>query len=133
MNKLLHLSIVDLHSSIFDGDVDNIVLETTYGELCILPGHMPLLATLRPGLLKYTSNNNSSILAISGGFVEVINNEVIVAADLINQDENLDVDTVLSEQKELMDTTTASSKLDNYNKFLLELSVARLKLLRLKK
>jgi F-type H+-transporting ATPase subunit epsilon len=57
----------------------------------ILPQHAPLLSTLKAGELRYRRSGNEESLAIGGGFVEVLNNRVIVLADSAERVEEIDV------------------------------------------
>ena len=47
MLKKLHLSIVSPEKSIFDGDVSIVTLPGTVGSFSILPGHAPIVSSLR--------------------------------------------------------------------------------------
>jgi F-type H+-transporting ATPase subunit epsilon len=51
------------------------------GYMGILPGHAPLISELKEGVLKYTASGKAQQLSITGGFVEVNNNQVRVLAD----------------------------------------------------
>jgi F-type H+-transporting ATPase subunit epsilon len=56
---------------------------TTMGEITILPGHVPLVASLATGELHAkTADNQDSYIFVSGGFVQINpNSQVIVLAD----------------------------------------------------
>ncbi len=41
------------------------------GNLTALPGHMPLITTLRPGILTITSSDGDQQFLVTGGFAEV--------------------------------------------------------------
>ena len=52
------------------------------GEITILPGHVPLVATLKSGELKAKAGNEEHFIYVAGGFVEVKpDSKVIVLAD----------------------------------------------------
>ena len=53
----------------------------TDGEIGILPGHTPLLATLKIGQMRYRSGATVHRLVISWGFAEVLPDRVIVLAE----------------------------------------------------
>ena len=54
--KELHLSIVSPEKSVFDGDVKIVTLPGTIGSFSILPGHAPIVSSLKAGTLSYTDD-----------------------------------------------------------------------------
>ena len=92
------------------------------GELGILPHHTPLMTTLLPGELRIKKGAEETSLAISGGFLEVRPDRVVVLADSTERAEEIDVDRAeaarkrarerLSQQRELgTDGTRAEAAL----------------------
>ena len=41
------------------------------GELGVLPGHMPLMTALRPGVLSYKAKDHAGVVAVGQGFLQV--------------------------------------------------------------
>jgi F-type H+-transporting ATPase subunit epsilon len=65
-----------------DQDLHEITLPAERGELNILPGHAPLMTTLRPGILTYKlTNGESGRYAISWGYCQVSERGVSVLAE----------------------------------------------------
>ena len=79
--KKINLTIVTRERKIIDVEVDEVVLPGSDGELGILPGHTPLLASLRIGQLRYRTGATVNRLVISWGFAEVLPDRVIVLAE----------------------------------------------------
>jgi F-type H+-transporting ATPase subunit epsilon len=74
------------------------------GYIGVLPGHAPLLSELKAGgVLTYTANGTTKVVAIYGGFVEVLGDRVRVLADS-------------AQNKEEIDLTAAQEELRNANK-----------------
>ena len=72
MMKELHLSIVSPEKSVFDGEVKIVTLPGTVGSFSILPGHAPIVSSLKAGTLGYTTmDGEEHTLDIQGGFVEI--------------------------------------------------------------
>ena len=70
--KELHLSIVSPEKSIFDGDVKIVTLPGMIGSFSILPGHAPIVSSLKAGTLSYTTmEGEEHTMDIQGGFVEM--------------------------------------------------------------
>ena len=79
--KNINLTVVTRERKIVDATVDEVILPATDGEIGVLPGHTPLLATLKIGQLRYRSGNKVERLVISWGFAEVLPDRVIVLAE----------------------------------------------------
>lgn len=77
----INLTIVTRERKIVDVNVDEVVLPGIDGEIGVLPGHTPLLASLRIGQLRYRIGNTLHRLVISWGFAEVLPDRVIVLAE----------------------------------------------------
>jgi F-type H+-transporting ATPase subunit epsilon len=70
--------------------VDEVVVPGSEGYFGVLPGHAPLLATLGIGELTYRLGREERHVAVSGGFVEVRNDKVIVLADAAELPQDID-------------------------------------------
>lgn len=73
-------------------EVDSITLPTQEGEITILKGHIPLVSVLAPGVVETKKEEEVQIMAVSGGFVEVFNNKVIVLADTAEHASEIDIE-----------------------------------------
>ena len=72
------LEVVTPDRSIVREEIDEVVVPATDGYLGVLPGHTPLLATLKVGELWYRQGQEKHYLAIAFGFVEVLPDHVTV-------------------------------------------------------
>ena len=88
----LQLSVVTSEGESFSGEVDLIVAPGGLGEFTVLPSHARMISTLSPGILRFDQGGDSVFLALSGGFLEVSNNEVTVLADAAEQDDAIDLE-----------------------------------------
>jgi F-type H+-transporting ATPase subunit epsilon len=73
------------------------------GFIGVLPGHAALISELRPGVLTYTTRSETKVLAVYGGFVEVLPDRVRVLADDAERKEDID----LHRAQELLEKATA--------------------------
>ncbi|MBI2188623.1 MAG: F0F1 ATP synthase subunit epsilon [Acidobacteria bacterium] len=89
-NKLL-LEIVTPDRSLVREEVDDLQLPGAEGYLGVLPGHAPLLATLKVGELWYRVGQERQYLSIAGGFVEVLPDRVTVLAQIAERAQEIDV------------------------------------------
>ena len=85
------LDIVTAERVVFSEDVDVVVAPGVEGQLGILPHHAPLMTMLMPGELLVRKGGEEFFLAISGGFLEVRPDRIIVLADAAERVEEIDV------------------------------------------
>ncbi len=88
----LKLDVVSAERVVYSDDVDAVVAPGVAGQLGILPHHTPLMTTLQVGELLVKKDGEEFILAISGGFLEVRPDRVIVLADAAERAEDIDLD-----------------------------------------
>jgi F-type H+-transporting ATPase subunit epsilon len=86
----LQLEIVTPERRAFTDEVDMVVVPGIEGQLGILPHHTPLISALGTGELKITQGGTEQIMLISGGFVEVRPDKVVVMADVAEHSEEID-------------------------------------------
>ena len=88
----MKLDIVTAERVVFSEDVDSVVAPGVEGQLGILPSHTPLMTMLQPGELRARKvDGEEFILVITGGFLEVRPDRVIVLADAAERAEEIDV------------------------------------------
>jgi F-type H+-transporting ATPase subunit epsilon len=85
------LEIVTAERVVFSDEVDEVVAPGVEGQLGILPHHAPLMTMLQPGELWVKKGGEEFSLAISGGFLEVRPDRVIVLADAAERAEEIDI------------------------------------------
>jgi F-type H+-transporting ATPase subunit epsilon len=85
------LDIVTAERVVFSDDVDVVVAPGVEGQLGILPHHAPLMTMLLPGELQVRKGGEEFSLAISGGFLEVRPDRIIVLADAAERVEEIDI------------------------------------------
>lgn len=87
----MKFKIVTPERVVYEDEIDSVSLPTEMGEITVLPHHIPLVANLKPGELIVRKGGEVHPLAVSGGFVEVRDeNEVIVLADTAERVQELD-------------------------------------------
>ncbi len=87
----IRCEIVSQDRTVFQGDVDVIVLPGTEGEMGILPHHAPALALLKYGVIKVRHEGREDLFAVSGGMAEVQPDIVTILADAVENVEEIDV------------------------------------------
>ena len=86
----MQLQIITAEREVFSGEVDALAAPGVAGQLGILPNHAPLMTVLQPGELLVRVGGEESYLALSGGYLEVLGNQVIVLADAAEDVDEID-------------------------------------------
>lgn len=86
------VEIVTPEQILLKDEVQFLVVPELNGELGVLKNHAPMIAALDVGVLRYTDPEGKiKKIALSGGFMEVIYNEVRVLAETAEQGSEIDV------------------------------------------
>lgn len=87
----IKLDVVTAEGVVYSDDVDIVIAPGFEGQLGILPQHSPLMTMLQPGELIARKGSEEFCLAVSGGFLEVRPDRVIVLADSAERAEEIDI------------------------------------------
>jgi F-type H+-transporting ATPase subunit epsilon len=87
----IHCDIVSQDRTVFEGDVDIVVLPGMDGEMGVLPHHAPLLTTLKFGLIKIRQGGHEEVFTVAGGVAEIQPSIVTVLADAAENVAEIDV------------------------------------------
>jgi len=90
-DRNLQVDIVTPERTVYSEDAEFVVVPGTEGSLGILPQHSPLVSGLNIGILKVIYNGKETKMAVSGGFMEVNNNKVVVLATAAETADEIDV------------------------------------------
>ncbi len=96
----LQLKIISPERTLFDEQVNQVSLTTSNGEITVLPGHIPVVTTLKPGELRFVQNNQETPIAILGGFAEITGEQVVVLADAAEKVEEIVAERVLAAKQQ---------------------------------
>lgn len=75
------LEITTAERQVFGEEVDMVIAPGVDGQLGILPRHAPLMTMLRPGELTIRKGGADTFFSVTGGFMEVLGDHVIILAD----------------------------------------------------
>lgn len=93
MAKTFHLSVVAPDRSVVEEDVTSVVAPGSQGYFGVFAGHVPMIVSLKAGLLAYESDDgNRKFVTVSGGFAEVQGERVIILADAAERAQDIDVE-----------------------------------------
>ena len=91
MPGTLHVEIITAERVVYKDDVNMVVAPGSEGRLGILPRHAALMTTLGIGELRMKKGNDEVSIAVSGGYLEVLNNKVTILADSAEHAEEIDL------------------------------------------
>lgn len=97
MATILTLEVTTPRGLALRTEADYVQAPSVQGELGVLPNHLPVLAALRCGLLKYKSGGKVQVAAVGPGFLEAEPDRVVVLSDLFTTPEKIDVDATKQE------------------------------------
>jgi len=86
----MHVEVVTAERKLYSGEADAVQAPGSEGQLGILPRHAALLTTLASGGLRIGLAGAEETIYVSGGFLEVSNNNVTVLADAAEHAEDID-------------------------------------------
>jgi F-type H+-transporting ATPase subunit epsilon len=102
------LEIVTAERMVYSDDVNALVAWGVEGQLGILPHHAPLMTMLQPGDLMIRKDHEEEYLAISGGFLEVRPDKVIILADACERAEEIDLTRAEEAKRRAQETLKAA-------------------------
>ncbi|GBU07935.1 hypothetical protein AwDysgo_12660 [Bacteroidales bacterium] len=77
----MKLEIISPERRLFSGEVEKVSLPGTKGRFTILQSHAAIISSLSEGSLVYSQNEVEHELNITGGFIEMKNNEIVVCVE----------------------------------------------------
>ena len=83
------LEITTAERQVFGEEVDMVIAPGVDGQLGILPHHAPLMTMLQPGELTIRKGGADTFFAVTGGFMEVLGDRVIILADACEHSEEI--------------------------------------------
>jgi F-type H+-transporting ATPase subunit epsilon len=92
MADKLILQLVTPYKKILSQEVDEVTAPGTLGELGVLPGHTPLLTTLKIGELSYRDGNEIFHIAVNWGYLEIEEGQVNVLVETAEVADEIDLE-----------------------------------------
>lgn len=77
----LHVVVISPENTVFEGQVESVVIPGWDGEIGILRGHAPLMAILGTGEVRITAGGAQHRYHVEGGFAQVIDDVVTVLSE----------------------------------------------------
>lgn len=103
MPTTFSFSLVTPEGTAFTGDALSVTLPSTTGEITVLPGHIPLITTLAPGMMTVRIKDSEQFFAVSRGVVEVSAKNIRVLSDIADRVDSLDEQAIEDAKKKAED------------------------------
>ncbi len=109
----LHLQLVTPQRVVLNEELDSLSCPTTQGQITILPGHIPLVATLASGEFIARNGSEQHDIHVAGGFVEVKpGDQIVILADEAEHISELD-EKVAEEAKQKAEALLRQSNISD--------------------
>jgi F-type H+-transporting ATPase subunit epsilon len=106
MTDKLNFSLVSPERSLFSGEVDQVDLPGSEGDMGIFPNHSPLMAAIRTGAITVYNDGEQTQYFVQGGFADVTPDGLTVLAERAGPIGDLTAESLTSE------IAAAEAKLD---------------------
>jgi len=115
-DKFIKFEIVTPERVVLKEEITQITLPTKAGEITVLPDHIPLVSSLVPGVIHVKKRNGEDeIMSISGGFLEVLKDKVVILADTAERAEELDMSRAEEAHKRAADLKEKARRGEDVN------------------
>lgn len=89
-NNLFTLRVITPDRTFYEGQVSMVEFNTTEGEIGVYKKHVPMTVILSPGILTITEAEVSKEAALHSGFAEILQDEVVIMAEIVEWPEEID-------------------------------------------
>ena len=87
----LQVELVSPERLLYEGESSEVLARTVEGEIGFLPGHIPFVGTLLPGVVQVYTDSGIQKIAVHSGFVEVANDRLTLLSDVAELAGDIDV------------------------------------------
>lgn len=125
MASTFKFELVSPERVLMSADVDQVVVPGTEGDFTVLVGHAPVVATIRPGVIKVSQGTSAKQIFIRGGFAEVEPDRLTILAARALETSAADAGA-LGEELASAEAALAAAK-DDDARWLAERAIAEIK------
>ena len=94
--KTLQLDVVTPEQTIVSEEVEIVMAPGYFGEFGALRNHIPFLAQLQPGEVKYRKGGQLEVMVVGGGYAEVLPTQVTILATTAERLQDIDLERALA-------------------------------------
>lgn len=108
----LQLAIVTPRAEALAIECAEVVVPGSTGELDLMPGHLPLVTTTRPGVLTVIVDGRRDHYAVGSGYAEVDDDRVTVLTEACLASDQIDVDEARADLQAAEEAMSGSGPAD---------------------
>ena len=87
----MKLKIITHEKIVYEGEIDELVVQTKNGQIGVLKDHIPITTSLDIGVTKAKIGDKNKYFATMGGIFQFKNNEAIILTDVCEDSCDIDV------------------------------------------
>lgn len=95
----MQLELITPEKIVLKQEIDALIVETSQGQITILPSHANLVTKVSPGEMIIKVGGRELSLAVTGGFLEIHNDTITILADYAVRSEDIEADKALKAQE----------------------------------
>jgi F-type H+-transporting ATPase subunit epsilon len=95
----MHFELITPEKVILKEDIDELIVNTSKGQIAILPHHVSLMTKVTSGELIVKKNGKEQYIALTGGFLEVQEGIITLLADYAIRSEEIEIEKALKAQE----------------------------------
>ena len=112
-NALFNFELVTPEKILVSDTVSSVSVSGVEGDMTVLANHSPIATSLRPGYVDINTNVKTERFFLTGGFIQITSDEVVVLAESASSEEDLNsemIDNVIEKTKSLMENASDLQK-----------------------
>ena len=112
-NALFNFELVTPEKILVSDTVSSVSVSGVEGDMTVLANHSPIATSLRPGYDDINTNGKTERFFLTGGFIQITSDEVVVLAESASSEEDLNsemIDNVIEKTKSLMENASDLQK-----------------------
>lgn len=114
--KTIKFEIVTPDRVVLKQEILQVTVMTQLGEITVLPEHIPLVSILKPGVIEAKLvSGETEIMAVSGGFIEVMKDKVVILADSADRAQELDEELIATARQAAEEAKVKAAADDHYD------------------
>lgn len=90
-SNLFTLRIITPDRIFYEGEASMVEFNTTEGEIGVYKNHVPTTVIISPGILTIAEAEGQKTAALHAGFVEILQDKVVILAEIIEWPEEIDL------------------------------------------
>ena len=110
---LFNFELVTPEKILMSDSVSSVSVSGVEGDMTVLANHSPIATSLRPGDVDINTNGKTERFFLTGGFIQITSDEVVVLAESASSEEDLNsemIDNVIEKTKSLMENASDLQK-----------------------